>query len=160
MKTTLIFSLLLAFSLSLFSVEKDSDSLEEFFGNRFALQPPSAQEEKDAADFVQNFFKRIEAKDLTEAYHLDTSPEFKSTMSYERFRIFIRDLDELDFSQKHEKFNVNFQTNDKNKATYSTLLKGKQPGERIYVDFSLKRDEEGNWKIMGIKIYDIYHSRT
>lgn len=155
----LTFILFLFFSFALQAKETRMDSLEDFFGTRFALQPPTEQEEGEVFEFIQNFFKKIYLKNTAAAYHQDTSPDFKRSMSYENFRVFIQNFDDLDFNQKHEKFNISFTNNEKSQASYTTLLKGKHPGEQFYLEMTLKKDDD-DWKITSIKIYDIYHSKS
>lgn len=137
---------------------KSMDSLEDFFGNRFALYPPSPEEEKTVVEFIEQFFDSINVKDTTHVYYLNTSPEFKGKMSYENFRVFINDLDEIDFSKKPQEFNVNFST-DRQQATYTTVLPGKKPKEKTSLEFYLKRHEDGDWKIDSIKVYNLYLKR-
>lgn len=155
MNLSYIFIYLLLLQVSfVFTAEKEKDTLEGFFGNRFSLYPPTPEEEKVVLDFIGQFFDLLNAKDTTHAYFLETTPEFKGVMTYEHFRVFINDLD-LDFSQKPKEYNVEF-SNDKTKATYTATLLGKKHSEHSNIEIFLILQEDGDWKINSIKIYNIY----
>lgn len=143
--------------LLLISTLSAQDSIEEFFENRFSQQPPTEQEELAVVQSIKNFFDRLNTHDISEAYYINTSKQFQGATSFENFQLFIQNLIGIDFKQKLDKHNVAFTSNDKNKATYFLLLNGKKKRQKFYVEFSLEKQED-DWKIMGIKIYEITYS--
>ena len=147
--------------LGLFSLSNlcADDSLENFFENRFDLQPPSEQEQLAVIHTIRTFFDRLKSRDVSEAYFLNTSPQFQSATSYENFRGFIQSLVDINLNQKLDKHNVYFLNNEKNKADFILLINGNKKGQRFYIEFYLE-NQEGVWKIMNIKIYEIYLSKT
>lgn len=140
--------------LFIFSTLSAQDSIEEFYENRFALQPPSEQDELEVVQAIKIFFDRIKTRDVSQAYYLSTSSQFQTATSFENFQLFIQNLIGIDFKQKLDKHNVTFTTDDKTKATYFLLLNGQKKGQKFYIEFYLEKQNDA-WKIMSIKIYEI-----
>lgn len=133
----------------------EEDSLEEFFGSRFALVPPSKEDEKAVFQAIQTFFERLKTKNVTEAYFISTSPQFQGTLSFKQFKLFIQRLLELKYQEDLKKGSISFSGSEKDKALYTILLKGNKKDEKFYVELSLEKQDE-EWKIVNIKIYQIY----
>lgn len=129
------------------------DSIGEFFEDRFALHPPTEEEQNAVVQAVQIFFEKIKTNDIPGAYFITTSSKFQAATSLDKFRIFIQ-THEADFSQKLDKHSVTFTNAEKSKANLSFTLKGKQKGQRFHFDFELE-NEDGFWKIVRIRGYEV-----
>ena len=133
------------------------DPIENFYENRFSLSPRTEEEEMAALDVVKTFFEKINSHQASEAYFINASTQFQAATSLEDFKLFVEPLVGLDFKQKLDKHNITFTTNDKSKATFFCILNGKIKGQNLKIDFQLE-NQDGDWKIMGIKIYEINKS--
>lgn len=135
----------------------ERDSLEKFYDDRFSLYPPTEQEQLAVVEALETFLERLRGRNVTEAYFLSTSREFQGTITFEGFKLFVQNLIGIDFEETLNKNAVSFNSNDKTKATYKLTLTGKKK-QKYLIEFSLE-NQEGDWKIMNIKIYEVFRTR-
>lgn len=144
----------LFFFFFLFSSLMAEDSIENFFENRFSLQPPTEEDELAVVQAVKDFLDKIKAGDISGAYFLTTSPQFQLATPLENFRIFVQSFHDIDLKEKFNIHNVIFTDANKTKAAFAVMLKGKKKGQRFNLEFALE-NQDGDWKIMSVKVYEI-----
>ena len=152
-----IYSLIFLFSIFSSLSANETETIQDFLEKRFSLQPPTEQEELAVVNTVQKFLDRIHERNVTDAYFSSTSPEFRNVVSFDRFKQLVQKLSGYDFKQNVKKNNVSFSNNEKTKANFNVLLTNPNDNIKYYIEFSLD-NQEGDWKIMNIKIYEIYHT--
>jgi hypothetical protein len=150
-----LFILFTTLSLSLAAEE----SVIDFFEKRLSLQPPTEQEELAVVQAIQIFLERIQQRNINDAYFLSTSKEFQKASSFNYFRLFTQDLYGKVLTIQLTRNNVSFTNVTKDQATYQILLKGSPANQKFYLEFDLA-NQEGDWKIMHIKIYESYSSTS
>jgi hypothetical protein len=133
----------------------DGNSLEDFFGKRFSLYPPTEEQSRAVIKQVRSFLNHINTNDLSEAYFQDTNSEFRATTSFDNFNIFAQKFRGLDLKQRLDVHAVNFDNDDKTLATDLIIYQGKQKFQKSYIEFSLKYEDD-TWGISGIKIYETF----
>ncbi len=141
--------------LLLFSSVMAQDSLHNFFENRFALEPPTVEEKMAVTQVVQSFLTRVQVKDLTHAYYVNTSKQFQKITSFENFRSFVQKLADVDLPGILDSDFVAFTDNAKHKASYLLIAKGKKKNQKFRIEFTLEKQDD-DWKIMTVKIHESY----